>query len=852
MHRYIPISDVEYRCNSLNKEYDTVMENRYIYTPSKKSSYSKKKEFLEFCDNVKTLNNLNSSKLKNSLLETVKDILENGTKSQVNETVSIIKNNYIPKMNFSNNSSICFIKSIKESLCDEDIKSINEEISKYNECDRVISNDIKLSRRFNFNRYINENADKDPKELIYSLCEMIDTYNIPIKAKYNVALENIQYSLYKSGLDKKCDVVKNVTDYFLLREEVIPDTDYKNMTVIVNNNQFTDPEQLSRLKMVKEIDRQKYLDKIKAVRDKKVENAKTGKLLDKLMTVNNEEQADDYIKSVYNALIQDSTLPEGDKVILKNSINMLPLISPVDKAFIEYNTNKLDGNLLSTRDLIETASFLNSILKDSEDKFGDYYNPSNILESFVNINCSNIHDYVEDFKIDQDKSPKRFIKLLSNLNPNDNETAKAIVEELSSIFDIVKYTYTYSPDMCPEAIYTSISDMIYKFISNDIDPIVCSDLIKELDKEKKIISTRNDSVDDSNVKDKIMEYDKVLSECIDKLSTYISSYMIPQNESFSVDEDDMSFEEYASLIETLVNGFEDVSKLNKEELLSSISDNIRLFTTDKDNLRNLSNIIMVSKTIDKQEYGNLLKTAASESNDYNERSNIKEELSFIESFNIETDVISESLIMIEAINILNKYFVEDAILEAVPNKGKPKVKKSINFNDLKIAFKAFQTKVKKLSAKEQAFWRNVDMYGNNIIKSMQRSLTSDRREAIIKGSIIPSMSKCIKTILTIAGTTAVGAFMGMPYLGIITAIGIFASSKYLNNREKQLIYDEIDTELKVVDKELEMAQNDGDMKKYRFLLQYQKKLTREKARIKYGSTLKGMAIPNMPTPPQRS
>ena len=38
---------------------------------------------------------------------------------------------------------------------------------------------------------------------------------------------------------------------------------------------------------------------------------------------------------------------------------------------------------------------------------------------------------------------------------------------------------------------------------------------------------------------------------------------------------------------------------------------------------------------------------------------------------------------------------------------------------------------------------------------------------------------------------------------------------------------EIDTELKVVDKQIELANNDGDMKKYRFLLQYQRDLKRK-------------------------
>ena len=846
MHRYIPISTVEFRSKSLNAEYDSIMENKYVYTPNKKSSYSKKKEFLEFCNNTDILNDIKHHNTYNSLLKTIKEIFNSNNQSYINETLSIIKTDYIPKMVLTNAHTGSFLKTICEACTNEDqISSILETVSIYKECDRVINNDRKLSNRFNFNKYITENSNKSPRDLVFALCEMIDTYNIPLKVKYNTCLENIQYSLYKAGID--CDVVKNVTDYFLLRESVIPDVDYEKMNVIVTQNQFTNPEQLSRLKMTKNIDRQKYIDKIQYIRDKCIKSEKTGRILDQLMTVDNEEQADFYIKTVYNMLIQDASLDEEDKIILKKSINMLPLISSVDKAFVDYSVNKLNGSLLSTRDLLETVSYMNKIMKNPNDIFGDYYKPSSILESFLTITPINIKDYIEEFKADQDKSPERFVRLLSKLEVNDNNMAKSVIDQIPEIFDIIKYTYVYSSIQYPEAVYKSLSSLIDSYIRNDIDPVHCADLIKVLQEEKKKIEDRLSSVDDYNVKDKTEEYNKLLDDCMERLNTYIESYNVPSNESFTYSDDNMSFEAYVSLIESLINGFEEVNKINKEELLSSISDNIRLFTTNSDNLRNLSNIIMASKVMDKQEYGNLLRVSVGD--DPVSNSNIKEELIYIESYQYpDIDIITESFLISESLSILNKYFVEDAILEADGNTGKKKQK--LSFNDLRLAFKSFQAKIKDLSAKDKAFWRNIDMYGSTIIKSIQKALTSDRREAIIKGSIIPSMSKCIKTIIVIAGAGMTGAKLGLlgggPMLGVITAIGIFASSKFLNGREKQLIYDEIDTELKVLEKEINMAEQDGDMNKYRFLLQYQKKLTREKSRIKYGATLKGMAIPNMP------
>ena len=136
-------------------------------------------------------------------------------------------------------------------------------------------------------------------------------------------------------------------------------------------------------------------------------------------------------------------------------------------------------------------------------------------------------------------------------------------------------------------------------------------------------------------------------------------------------------------------------------------------------------------------------------------------------------------------------------------------------------------------------WQAVDAQGSGIVKSIEKALTSDRREAIIKGNIIPSFSKCIKGAIALAG---VGILFG-PMNAIIAAVGGLAVSKILNAREKKLLYDEIETELKVVEKQLEIAQNDGDMNQYRFLLNYQKKLTREAQRIRYGLKVQGRDIP---------
>ena len=58
-------------------------------------------------------------------------------------------------------------------------------------------------------------------------------------------------------------------------------------------------------------------------------------------------------------------------------------------------------------------------------------------------------------------------------------------------------------------------------------------------------------------------------------------------------------------------------------------------------------------------------------------------------------------------------------------------------------------------------------------------------------------------------------------------------SKKLKKKERLLLLDEIETELTVLEKEIAAAESDGNMKKYRALLKYQKDLQRQYQRIKY-------------------
>ena len=141
-------------------------------------------------------------------------------------------------------------------------------------------------------------------------------------------------------------------------------------------------------------------------------------------------------------------------------------------------------------------------------------------------------------------------------------------------------------------------------------------------------------------------------------------------------------------------------------------------------------------------------------------------------------------------------------------------------------------KVKKtagnLSDKEKVASRTLDTSLENFRTAIQNSLKQDNKEAVIRGDILPPASRIIKLAL-VSGFT----FLINPCLTVIYLLGVFALSKGLRARERQIVLDEIDTELKVCKEYTEHAREKRDMEAYRNCLQIEKKLLRQRDKLNY-------------------
>lgn len=178
------------------------------------------------------------------------------------------------------------------------------------------------------------------------------------------------------------------------------------------------------------------------------------------------------------------------------------------------------------------------------------------------------------------------------------------------------------------------------------------------------------------------------------------------------------------------------------------------------------------------------------------------------------------------------------ILEDVVS-GIGTVKEANILNNLQLAWQGFKAKVKELSSKGKEMSRDMDMNFNNFMKSVKKSMVGDRREQIIRGEVCPSLSKIITTAIAMVGLGIACQTIVAP---AIVAFGWLALSRNATKKEVAFIIDEIDIELKVLDREIQKAESSGSSKKYRNLLLIQKKLMRERQKIQYKYALSGKRI----------
>lgn len=145
------------------------------------------------------------------------------------------------------------------------------------------------------------------------------------------------------------------------------------------------------------------------------------------------------------------------------------------------------------------------------------------------------------------------------------------------------------------------------------------------------------------------------------------------------------------------------------------------------------------------------------------------------------------------------------------------------------AKKAYDT----FNDKQKSFFHSLDRTVRSINTWLDKGDDDEAREKIINDKILPSMSSCIKTVLTIGSLSLINIYLGIIALGIK-----LVRSRNALNKQRQAIADEIEVELEMIDKRISDKSDEGDRKGERNLRLLKKKLQTQYARIQIDNEYK--------------
>lgn len=738
----------------------------------------------------------------------------------------------------------------------ENCECFSEAIHEYMEYDRIINNDEKINKRFNVDRFLSNNIRESVEDLTRSLCEFLDTYDLSVESKFNLCLENIPYSFYKNGIEADETIVcEYVTDYFLTKDAVMPDTYIRKIRKILERNGLP-KDGINEYLFENELRYGKIVDNILEAEVTTINTEKklSEFIIRKLDSINEMIE----IMSSDGTWINEETRNPNSLAMIEevqsimNGILGIPLALNVPKTFIESQLI----NYASTVENPYTEEYIQKALDDQYHKSegfafldmitnfkyynGDDENPTyrSIFESDA-LDDDEMRNLFKQFKAEQNKDVSAFKRLMNKLYAKNPEE---IIDEIPHLLGLVRSVFIFAPVGIPliGPILSLIIACVDKLIDTHINIKQTEQLLKYLKNEKEKVEDKMDDLDGDKLS-KAKDYKKSLEKCIDKVESYRSKF------GDAVDNDDFDLD-FDFDLESCVN----TNGSNIQLINESITEDQLLFESFAD-ICNYSDSLL--KILEKTDIINKIKR---------NMSNINESIGYIAKLAVNCPIsinyaeFCESVrdyhynpLQIETIDIDRKLevakeekvelgttrnvLIEAYCIEAIETI----INEGFKLSDVKLAWKAVKGKMKDLSTKEKSICQSIDAHASTFLNSMEKAIRSDRREAIIKGSIIPSFSRCIKLAITFTGVSLIN-----PVAGLISAMGYFGCSKMLNKREKQLIYDEIETELKVVEKQIQLAENDGDMNQYRFLLNYQKKLSRERQRIRYNLRVNGRPIPS--------
>lgn len=873
---YVDFSTINRRKNALLSEKTTSAKpNKYIVENALKNKRSPENSLLEYANHL-----YDNFSLSNECFGDFMDLLASSTINEdctVNRIVNEAKNRILPYLEDMDTA-----KQIIESawISDYQRNTLIEAANKYIVADKILRNYNSISEKFDIDKEcMRYNADSSKFSSVVENCfNFFNDYSIAPYQKLNIMIEEMSYVFNKNGIEyNELDLVKECLKNFMLNETDYTDKDMINFTKAINSGYCINNETkkamretivpATKSKVTFESIYQSFIYSPEKTLDL------LRKTVKELISYSFDVLVDYGIKKILyllwdcykNDLFYEDKMHEFIIYSVKDMANFITginykLISSeyfqrASDQFVEvYKSISIPENL--SDDYIRKARNFLAIVRYGIDTISDFkdiaYNHRNIL----NINYVNNSEQealpLKEFKIfkfhNLFAAAIRADKQLKEKIKQKNTKVKAVFKKTREML-FPENTEIYSfigedgkADICVAQFEFTDESEINEFVQECCKSINSDIELNDPNTTARAYYVINPGVAEIRIKDATpVEMNQELEEAITNAPKYDMDIYIENFAYMAAILEAFGENDFSDIQDRLVKAYSDEELYDKDVYdlameaisLTSIPDNI-------------VNVFAESQGIDSP----ILE---------------REE-------NVPLDVQLEAYQILDALledgmkkpkvgaAALKKKPVSNNIKDTVevkPNKDKDLDNKNndnesksknpfngVNINTLKIYLQGLKKKVKDMSQKEKELSRNLDNAFRRLVKASKDALISDRREAIIKGSVIPSFSKCIKIAIALAGE---GLIFGNPVVPLLTFLGGLAMSKNLTKKERILLLDEIDTELEVVEKEIANAESKNQMKKYRALLKYKKDLQRQYQRIRYNVKVGKDILPDSTT-----
>lgn len=488
---------------------------------------------------------------------------------------------------------------------------------------------------------------------------------------------------------------------------------------------------------------------------------------------------------------------------------------------------------------------------------------------------------LNDFKKSNKKTIEKFKSCITRIFVKPPEL---IIRELPDIFGVIRTCMVLGMFLV-NPVVGLIGTITGLFLKMEINRKEMAKVIDSYYKEKKKYHDKMKKTEDEKTKEKYKKIIEKLDSDISKLEDYEDDLYSDEandkrreeryakqaefdddgNDDFDFDFDmDFDLEEsnQIDIVEKMAVLFES-AVYNIDDIMNTIRNNIDNATSE--DIYQLSESVKLCNNIfDCPEYINILEDALISARavsglqkyekidairiSIDEVSKVKYDHLLNSNDQAPIELVYENLLyQTEVVGDTLEYFTRGGLNEAADKTND----KGLSFmSKLKIAKENLKRTALKLKDKDRELSQKLDTNVEMFSKSAKNAMISENREAIIKGKLLPSASKCIH----LAAATGL-AWLVNPAIAVIGVLGYIGTSKSLQAKERRLIFDEIEVEIKMCDKYLRLAEDKNDMQAVRNIMQTKRSLERQRQRLRNGmktefKNVNKASIPNKPFSPE--